>query len=168
MPRKKANRKLNHRLIKSQVTYEVKSLAKVLDVCVGTTRNMIKAGMPIVEGSYPQLIKGEVAISYIKEMKIKCSIPLKQDEFYCMHCGKGSKPSNGVAWLEITAPKVGNLKSYCAVNGITKINRRISLQDLPKFHEVMHIHKLQDSLLRQGLDSSVICETEKDKKNDKI
>jgi hypothetical protein len=165
MPRKKAKRKLNPRRIQSKTAYEVNKLAKALGVHPNTIHNMIKDGMPIIEGSYPFLILGANAQAFIIERQAKRKNSLKQDELLCMHCVKGSKPKNGVAWLEIIAPKIGNLKSYCAVNGTTKTNRTISLNDLPKFQEVMQIHTLQNSGLGQVFDTSGICETKKDGNN---
>lgn len=165
MPRKKARRKLNHRRIKSKTSYEIDILAKVLGVHPNTIHNMIKEGLPIIEDSYPYLIRGEVAMGFIAERQRKRKSPLKQDELRCLRCCKGTKAKNGVAALEIITPKVGNLKAVCEECEITKTNRRISLKDLPKFQEFIKILELHNPRLLQGLDTSVICETDKDKKN---
>ncbi len=165
MAKRGAKRKLNPRLIKSQSSYEVNKLVKVLGVHPNTIHNMIKEGLPIIEGSYPFLIYGGAAKDFITERQRRRKAPLKQDEFHCLRCRKGTKAKNGFAELEILSPKVGNLKAICEECDITKTNRRISLKDLPKFHAVIKIQELQNPRLVQGLDNSVICETDKDEKN---
>lgn len=166
MPRKAPKRKLNHGLIKATYPYYINELAKTLGVHANTTRNMIERGLPIVEGSYPKIIRGEDAINFIKEEKAKSRIKLKQNEFLCFGCGrKPSTAKEAVSSLEITSPKTGNLKAVCVQCG-AKMNRRISLQDLPKFRAVLKIDSVLNPLLIQGLDSSVTCETEEVRKND--
>jgi hypothetical protein len=165
MPRKKAKKKLNPRLIQSKTAYSVEKLAKQLGVCPNTIHNMIKAGLPIIAGSYPYLVWGADAQAFIIQRQAKRKNPLKQDELLCMGCRRGTKAKNGIAELVIISPKVGHLKAICDLCGITKTNRRISLQDLPKFYEVMHIHTVQNPRLEQGFDSSGTCETKKDGTN---
>jgi|GEM_PF-1802475 len=162
MPRKKAKRKLNPRRLKATELYYIDELAARLGVHPNTIRNMIKDGMQIVEGSYPNIIRGQFAIDYINARQAKKETKSKWDEIYCLPCRKPFKVS--FATLEITAPKVGNLKSICECNRI--INRRISLEDLPKFQEVIKIQQLPNSPLIQGLDCSGICETKEQRKND--
>ncbi len=165
MSRKKAKRKLNTRVIKSTELYLVGELAKTLDVCPNTITNMISEGLPIVEGSYPYIIRGAFAIVFIKKRLEKSKTKLKQGEFYCLPCRKSCKPKNNIATLHITAPKRGNLKASCNMCSRT-INRGISLEDLPKFQEVLKIKEVLNPLLIEGFNSSGICETEEVRKND--
>lgn len=165
MLRKKAKRKLNTRLIKSTELYLVGELAKTLDVCSNTISNMISEGLPIVEGSYPYIIRGELAIIFIRERLAKSKIKLKQDELYCLPCRKPYRPKNGMVTLHITAPKRGNLKSPCNTCDRTT-NRGIALEDVPKFEKVLKIQKVLNPLLIEGFNSSGICETKEVRKND--
>jgi hypothetical protein len=164
-PRKKARRKLNPRLLQARTSYRVEKMALVLGVCPNTIHNKIKEGMPIIEGSYPFLIWGADAQAFIKGRQAKRKHSLKQDELFCMRCGRGTNPKNGIAMLEMLSPKRGHLKAICDSCGITKTNRWIALKDLNKFHEVMHIHTLPHSRLGQGLNSSGICETRENEIN---
>lgn len=165
MLRKKAKRKLNTRLIKSTYLYHVNELASTLDVCPNTITNMIREGLPIVEGSYPYIIRGEFAIAFIKVRMKKSKTKLKQDELYCLPCRKPYKPKNGIVTLHIIAPKRGNLKAACNICNRTT-NRGISLEDLPKFQEVLRIKEVSSTPLIEGFNSSGICETQEVKKND--
>ena len=166
MPRKKAKRKLNPRLIKSRSSYYIHELADALKVCSNTIHNMVKAGLPIIEGSYPYLIMGEEAIVFIKEKQKKEKVTLKDDELRCfgVKCRKATKAKNSEAVLQIISPKIGNLKAFCDECG-SITNRRISLKNLSKFCEVFKIQQLPNSLLIQSLDNSTICETKKEWKN---
>lgn len=166
MPRKKQNRKPNYKRIKATELYNIDELAKAIDVHVNTISNMIKDGMQIVEGSYPYIIRGQFAIDYLKERQKKVETKLQQDEFLCFGCGrKPSKAKDDFAKLQITAPKIGNLKAICCVCGAT-INRKISLLDLPKFKKVINIYTLPNLLLTEGITNSGICETNEVRKND--
>jgi len=130
MPRKKAKRKLNTRRIKTKSSYYVHELAKAIDVCPNTIHNMIKAGLPVIEGSYPYLIMGEEAIAFIKKRQEKSKAIPQPDEIYCMGsgCRKKTKIKNREVTLEITAPKIGKFKGICEVCG-SKTSRLISLTD---------------------------------------
>lgn len=158
MPRKKQNRKPNHKLIKSTELYYVDELAKVIDVHVNTVSNMIKDGMQIVKGSYPYIIRGQFAIDYLKDRRKKSKTKLEQDDMYCLPCDKPYKPEKNVVRLKIITPKIGNLQSHCT-NCERLTNRLISLKDLPEFQKVMNIVTLQDLPLREGINNSGICET---------
>ena len=79
MPRKKAKRKLNPRVIKSKCSYYVDELARVLDVHSNTIRNMIKEGLAIIESSYPYLIYGQEAIDFINKRQKASDNKLKDD-----------------------------------------------------------------------------------------
>lgn len=166
MPRKKAKRKLNPRRIKAKSSYYVHELAKVLGVHPNTILNMIKAGLPVIEGSYPYLIRGEEAIAFIRDRRAKSKTPPKKDEIYCFDsgCRKRTKTKNGEAVLEIITPKIGNLKAACEVCG-TKTNKRISLEKLHEFQEVLKIQKLLNPRLIQWFNTSTICETKEEIKN---
>lgn len=164
MPRKKAKRKLNPRRIKSRSSYYIHELAKVLGVCPNTIHNMIKAGLPVIEGSYPYLIMGEEAIIFIKARQEKSKITLKDNELHCFGCRKGTKTKNSEAVLQIISPKIGNLKAFCDICG-SITNRRISLRKLSEFCEVFKIQQLPNTRLIQSLDNSTICETKKEWRN---
>lgn len=158
MKRKKSNRKINTRLIKSKSSYYVNELAQTIDVCYGTLRIMIKDGLPVIEGSYPNLIYGQDAINFIKAKQAKSKKPLELDESYCFSCRKASKVKDDMATLELSTPKVGNLKSVCTICG-TELNRRISLLKLPEFQKVLKIQQLRNPRLMQGFNSSFIYQT---------
>ncbi len=148
MPRKKAKRKLNPRRIKAKSSYYIHELAKTLEVCQNTIHNMIKAGLPIIEGSYPYLIMGGEAIAFIKKRQEKSKSISKLDEIHCMgsSCRKKTKIKNREVTLEITAPKTGNLKGVCEVCE-TKTSRFISLAELPEFQKVLKIQQLPNPRL---------------------
>lgn len=169
MPRKKAKRKLNPRRIKSRSSYYIHELAKVLGVCPNTIHNMVKAGLPVIQGSYPYLIMGSEAIAFIKERQAKSKTASKPDEIYCMSsgCRKRTKIKNREAVLEIVAPNVGNLKAFCEACG-TKTNKRISLKKISEFHAVLKLQQLPHPRLIQSFDNSTTCETKKELKNVQI
>lgn len=158
MPRKKQNRNPNYKLIKATELYHVGELANTIYVHVNTVNNMIKNGMQVVEGSYPQIIRGQFAIDYLKDRRNKSKTKLKQDEIYCLPCRKPYKPEKQVVKLKITAPKKGNLQSNCPYCG-NPTNRGMALQDLPKFQEVMNIAAPQGLPLTEGINNSGTCET---------
>lgn len=166
MPRKKQNRKPNYKRIKATELYYVDELATTLDVHANTIGNMMKDGMRIIEGSYPYIIRGQFAIDYLKERRKKVETKLQQDEFLCFGCGrKPSKAKHDFVTLQITAPKTGSLKAICCVCG-TALNRKISLEDLPKFQKIMNIQQLPNLPLSEGVNNSGICETNEVRKND--
>jgi hypothetical protein len=146
MSKKRSNRKINARLIKSKSSYYINELARTIDVCAGTVRNMTKEGLPIIKGSYPILIHGQDAIDFIKAKQERSKKPLEDDEFQCFGCRTSTKAKGNLATLEYSAPKVGNLKAFCPVCG-TRLNRRISLCKLPEFQKVLKIQQLHNPRL---------------------
>jgi hypothetical protein len=110
---------------------------------------MVKEGLPIVEGSYPHLIHGQDAINFIKAKQVKLHKPLEVYEFRCFGCRKASKAKEDLATLEISTPKVGNLKAFCIICG-TKLNRKISLSRLPEFQKVLNIQQPTKSKINVG------------------
>jgi hypothetical protein len=127
---------------------------------------MIKAGLLIIEGSYPYLIMGEEVIAFIKKRQEKSKAISEPDEIYCMgsNCLKKTKIKNKEVTLEITAPKTGQLKGICEACG-SKTSRFISLAKLPEFQKVLKIQQLPNQRLIQSFNNSTICETEKELKN---
>ena len=136
----------------------------MLGVCPNTIHNMIKAGLPVIEGSYPYLIMGEEAIIFIKARQEKTKVTLKDEELRCFRCRKGTRAKNSEAVLQIISPKIGNLKAACDACGLIT-NRRISLKKLPEFYKIFKVQQLPDPRLIQSLDNSTICETKKEWKN---
>ena len=146
MVRKKSNRKINIGLIQSKYSYNIEELAKKINVCKGTVNNMIKQGLSIIKGSYPYLIYGQDAIDFIGKKQRKEKIKLNINQFRCFKCRTSVEAKNNNAILEELTPKVGNLKSNCAICG-TKINKRISLKKLPEIKKILNIGKGLDGFI---------------------
>lgn len=120
--------------ITSRRSYNLTEIASLLGKDRKTYARWVKKGLKVIEeGASPILVKGSDLKDFIKNMREKRKIHLKEDEFLCMKCHKARKAKAGSESIVKTGKKIGKddqeqLKKtgICEVCG-TEINRYLKV-----------------------------------------
>lgn len=128
----------NHRTIRSARTYTIEEAANALGVSVGTIRNWIKAGLPIMKAQRPHLILGEGLKNFLQTRSKAKANPLKQSELYCLSCKAAKAPWEMLVDCIIQTPTTARLVGLCSTCGGT-CNRMISRPMIPQFSEIFEL-----------------------------
>lgn len=101
-------------------SYTIKELADLLGICEKTALRWLDSGLKTLdENVRPLLIDGSDLKDFLKNRNSKKKVPLKQNQFYCLHCKKARCAKIG------SLNKFANKKiALCEVCG-TKITRII-------------------------------------------
>ena len=89
---KAMGKRANPMAVKSALAYEVSEAANALGVSVGTIRNWVKDGLPIMASKKPYLISGAELRDYLRNKSLAAKRPLEADELNCFACRAGRKP----------------------------------------------------------------------------
>src|SRR5262245_57271453 len=124
-----ANRRHNHRLVKTHRTYTVVELARLLGVHVHTVRNWIRTGLTVIQGR-PVLIHGREIVAFLKARRAAKRRTLAPGQIYCVRCREVRQPAGGMAEYVRFPAGAANLAGICPVCD-SMMYRRFSLRDLP-------------------------------------
>jgi hypothetical protein len=120
------NKKPNPRLAKIHRNYTVEEIADLYGVHKNTVRSWIKAGLPVIDDSRPQLLLGIHLRKFLEQKRTKNKKKCHLDEFYCLSCRDTRKPAARMADFGLVTNKVGNLTALCP-DCTSIMNKRISL-----------------------------------------
>lgn len=118
--------------IKSLRCYTKQEAATLVGVSTRTIRNWTRDGLPLLDASYPPLIRGDDLHEYITAQRANRKVKTDLCEFYCLPCRKSRAPAAKMADCKIEGNKA-KLTALCGVcEGI--VCKPISLSDLPEVH----------------------------------
>ncbi len=147
-------KRINTRHITAKKSYFVNELAALLGVSPNTVLGWIKKeGLQRIEGIYPYMIFGEVAIAFLQARKHKHTFKLAIAEFRCGKCSAARLANQGIATLHKHRSKTSLLKANCAQCG-GKMCKIISHKNLAEIQKVFPVHTLHESALVQSINSN--------------
>lgn len=123
-----ANRRHNHRLVKTHRTYTVAEVSRLLGAHPHSVRNWIRAGLPVIEGR-PVLIHGRDLAAFLKARRAAGQRTLACGQIYCVKCREARQPAGGMAEYVVFPTGAANLAGICPVCE-SMMYRRFSLRNL--------------------------------------
>ncbi len=128
----------NGRAIKAVRSYTVPEAASALGVTVGTVRNWIRNGLPVLNAKRPTLILGAVMRDYMDQQRTKHKVALAPDQLYCLTCKKPRTPYGLMLDYIPRNEKTGRLMGLCEACGGTcnRIASRASLARLDGIFDI--------------------------------
>lgn len=128
----------NPRAIKAARTYTIEEAALALGVTIGTIRNWVKTGLPLMKSQRPYLILGDALRTFVMDRANRAKVPLKPDQLYCFTCKAGRIPMGLLVDCIPQSPKTARLLGLCEVCGGT-CNRMISLTKIDQFGQIFEV-----------------------------
>jgi hypothetical protein len=126
---KRVRPRLRIRSNKGLRTYTVDELARLLGCHRNTVRHWIKAGLRLVDGDRPHLIRGIDAMAFLIARKTARKQKCGPGKLFCFKCKRPTQPVlKSLAYKSITAG-FGTLTGLCSVCG-TRMNRKASRTSL--------------------------------------
>jgi len=150
----KHKRTYNIGIIKRTYSYRIEEIANLFGIHKGTVRQWCKVGLKKIDKFRPILIRGSDLVEFLREKQIRKKRKCLPDELYCFRCRLPRKPKNMKANIEMRTKKVGLMKGLCSVCN-SKMNKSISLKDLPEIRQIFEIIKIRDKNLC-GSDSPIL------------
>jgi excisionase family DNA binding protein len=132
-----ANRRHNHRLVKTHRTYTVVEAARLLGAHAHTVRNWIRTGLPVIEGR-PVLIHGRDLAAFLKARRAAKRRTLAPGQIYCVRCREARQPAGGMAEYALSPTGAANLAGICPVCD-SMIYRRFSLRNLELIRGILTV-----------------------------
>lgn len=118
--------KLRH--IRNKRSYSFKELADTLGVHVRTVQEWHKSGMPIIPESYPYLIIGTDAKTFLLNMMASKKVTLSKGQCYCIVCRKAVTPIHPI--VTPNQRKIGKGKESISITGKCPLcNRKVTRFD---------------------------------------
>lgn len=113
-------RKYDWRRVKIHFSYEIPQAAKTLNCSVGTIRNWIKAGLPVIADKKPFLIEGHDLRAFARQKSeaqkwVKPETNTPWNFFACFRCKAYRKPTLLMVDYIPTGPIKGRLTSICEI-----------------------------------------------------
>ena len=130
-------KRANPMAVKSALAYEVSEAANALGVSVGTIRNWVKDGLPIMASKKPYLISGAELRDYLRNKSLAAKRPLEADELNCLACRAGRKPRLMAVFCVPNTAKTSRLVGECEHCG-GAANRFISNARREEFATTFH------------------------------
>ena len=123
--------------IKSYHCYTKAEAATLVGVSTRTIGNWTRDGLPLLDASYPPLIRGDDLRSHItaqrKDRKVKTGLC----EFYCLRCRKSRPPAGEMADCKIEGNKA-MLTALCEVcEGV--VCKPVSLASIPEIRSKLDL-----------------------------
>lgn len=132
-----ARHRPDRRRIKIHLSYTVDGAARTVGTGKPTVRRWIKAGLPVVDGRKPALIRGVDLLEFLKaRAKPKHTCP--PGWAYCVKCRASHRPDGGMAEFVHLTPTNGNLRGLCPVCG-TMMHRRTTLKHLEQISGLLDV-----------------------------
>jgi Helix-turn-helix domain len=126
------------RSIKAVRTYTVPEAATALGVTIGTVRNWVRNGLPVLNAKRPTLILGSVLRDYIDRKWAKYKVTLALDQLYCLTCKEPRTPYGRMLDYIPGNHRTGRLTGLCEVCGGV-CNRMASRASLDRFAEIFDV-----------------------------
>lgn len=123
-------RRKSWRVIKCLRSYTVDEASRALQVCKGTVRRWLKAGLPALTDQRPLLIMGDDLIAYLKQ-SAKPPQKCAPHECYCFKCKAPRGPAFDALEYQPISPTNGQLRALCEVCS-TVMNKAASLGSLER------------------------------------
>ena len=122
-------RRYSPRKIKKHRSYTVAEVADTVGVTVGTVRNWVRDGLPILTDKRPYLILGEPLRAFVSDKLTSKKRSLARDEVSCFRCREPRKAEAGL--VEVVPVTAGRdlAKVICPVCGALAC-RMIGQKDL--------------------------------------
>ncbi len=128
----------NHRGVKAVRSYTVPEAASALGVTMGTVRNWIRNGLPVLNAKRPTLILGSILRDYLDGQRTRHKVALAPDQLYCLTCKAARAPYGLMLDYIPHSGKTGRLTGLCEACGGTcnRIASRASLTRLGEFFDI--------------------------------
>lgn len=130
-------KRLNPRRLRAALTYDVRELARALDITQTTVRAMIRRGMPTLSNQRPTLILGQAAREFIEKEQAGAKRPLAPDQLYCLSCKSPTRPWAMLVDLAGNArnPRLEGICETCE----SRCSRVVSATRLPDLRKIFDI-----------------------------
>lgn len=103
----------NPRLPKSNHSYTVEEVAKLLGVHRNTVREWIRRGLTTTDMRRPLLIRGRELVAFLRARRAASKRTCKPGEIYCVRCREPRRPAAGMADYQPLTATLGNLIGIC-------------------------------------------------------
>jgi hypothetical protein len=117
---------------------------------IRTVRAWVKAGLPIIEGIYPYLVKGSDLKEFLFKRQQKQKVKLEARQFYCTKCKTARNALNNQAKLVYSGKTIGKgikdftLQGICEICG-TKLNRISNENKLDEVKQIFDISEILEA-----------------------
>lgn len=128
----------NIHAVKSARVYTLPEAAKASGVSVGTLRNWVRAGLPILKAEKPYLVSGQVLKDWVKNRDRKARRKLLLHEMLCMRCKAASVPAGSMVDCIPQTSRTMRLTALCPHCG-GAMHRMISTRQLPEFARLFDV-----------------------------
>lgn len=131
-------RRPNHRAIRAARTYEIREAAEELGVSIGTIRQWVKAGLPIMKTQRPYLILGEALKDFLQHRREGKKTVLQPSQLYCLTCKAARTPWEKLVDCIPQTATTARLVGLCEVCG-SACNRMISRSKIDAFGQLFEL-----------------------------
>ena len=131
-------RRPTYRAVRAARTYTIEEAAMTLGVTVGTIRNWVKDGMPIMKAQRPYLILGEALRDFLQDRSKGGKVVLELSQLYCLTCKAARVPMGMMVDAIPQTATTARLMGLCEVCGGT-CNRMISRSKLGAFGQIFDL-----------------------------
>lgn len=105
-------RRHNYRRVKIHQSYTISEVAALLGVHKHTVSRWIKAGLPLVVTTRPQLILGSDLRAFLQAQQPRKQ-KLRAGEIYCLRCKAAKRPAGDMVEYIPKTPTKGILRAMC-------------------------------------------------------
>jgi Helix-turn-helix domain len=103
----------NHRLVKTDLSYTVEEIARLLSKHRNTVRDWINRGLPTIDHRRPILIHGGDLRAFLLARRLRNKQKCGPDEIYCVRCRAPKRPAGDMADYLPTSSTTGSLCGIC-------------------------------------------------------
>ena len=128
-------RRPSHRALRAARSYTLEEAAAALGVSLGTIRNWVRKGLPIMKAQRPFLVLGEDLKIFVQAETGKRRATLQPTELYCLTCKAPRTPMGMMVDCIAQTPTTARLMGLCEVCGGT-CNRMISRAKINPYREI--------------------------------
>lgn len=128
-------RRPSPRVLRAARSYTLEEAASALGVSVGTIRNWVKKGLPVMKAQRPFLMLGDDLKTFLQAQTGKRRSALQPTELYCLTCKAPRKPMGMMVDCIPQTPTTARLVGLCDACGGT-CNRMISQAKIDPFREI--------------------------------
>lgn len=128
-------RRPSYRALRAARSYSLEEAATALGVSIGTIRNWVKKGLPILKAQRPYLILGEDLKTFLQAQIGNRRTTLQPAELYCLSCKAPRKPMGLMVDCISQTATTARLWGFCEACGGT-CNRMISRAKIDQFREI--------------------------------
>lgn len=104
---------LNPRRVKRNRNYEISEIAKLFGAHRQTIKGWVRAGLPVLEGTYPRLIFGEDLFNFLVARRASARRPCAPSEMYCVSCKMPRRVAGDMADFIHMSARSGQLRAFC-------------------------------------------------------